>query len=147
MYSLRKKRHKLKSKYFKIHELVPKKMYIRYGEDAWRYVDRELIADLDRLKEVFSKGKMTINNYHWDGDRQWSGIRTPESKYYNYGSQHSYGRAFDIVFSEYTAKEVRRYILDHQDEFIGITRMEDGVSWLHMDKANTSSDSVELFTV
>ena len=135
----------MKSKHFLIHELVPKKMYKRYGEAAWRYIDRDMIADIDKLKEIFSNGTMTINNYKFGGSREWSGIRTPESKYYSYGSMHSYGKAFDIVFSEYDAEEVRQYILNNQDKFIAITRMEDGVSWLHIDKANTNKDVITMF--
>jgi len=135
----------MKSEYFEIHEIVPKKMYEKYGESAWRYVDRGMIHDMDHLKEVFSKGTMTINNYHWNGDREWSGIRTPESQWYSYGSQHSYANALDAVFSHYTAREVREYILDHQDEFVWITRLEEGVHWLHADGANTEYSYITTF--
>ena len=133
------------SKYFKIHELVPKKMFEKYGESAWRYVDRGMIQDIDHLKEVFPKGTMTINSYHWNGDREWSGIRTPESPYYSYGSQHSYANAFDAVFSDYEAEVVRMYILNNQDEFVWITRLEYGVSWIHADGANTPHDEITTF--
>ena len=134
----------IKSKYFKIHELVPKKMYTRYGEDAWRYVDIRLIESIDLLKEKFSKGTMTINNYYWGGSRSWSGIRTPESKYYNYGSQHSFANAFDIVFSEYQVEEIRHYIMANRELFPHVNGLELGVSWLHIDIRN--SDKLITFT-
>ena len=133
----------MKSKYFKIHELVPKKMYEKYGEKAWRYVDVRLIQSIDKLKEHFNLGTMTINNYFWGGDREWSGIRTPESPYYSYGSQHSYANAFDIVFSDYSAEEVRNYIIDNQHEFPHIKGLELGVSWVHLDVRN--EDELVLF--
>ena len=133
----------MKSKYFKIHELVPKKMYDRYGQKAWRYVDVRLIESIDKLKEHFNLGTMTINNYFWGGDREWSGIRTPESPYYSYGSQHSYANAFDIVFSDYSAEEVRNYIIDNQHEFPHIKGLELGVSWVHLDVRN--EDVLVLF--
>jgi len=133
----------VKSKYFKIHELVPKKMYEKYGEKAWRYVDVRLIQSIDKLKEHFNLGTMTINNYFWGGDREWSGIRTPESPYYSYGSQHSYANAFDIVFSDYSAEEVRNYIIDNQHEFPHIKGLELGVSWVHLDVRN--EDELVLF--
>ena len=135
----------MKSKYFKIHELVPKQMYYKYGENAWRYIDRGMIRDIDHLKEVFNNGTMTINNYHWNGDRQWSGIRTYESMYYSYGSQHTYANAVDIVYSDYSSEEVRQYILSHQDEFDWISRLEEGVAWLHIDGANTEFDYITTF--
>ncbi len=126
----------MKSKYFKIHELVPKKMFEEYGESAWKYVDPRLIESIDKLKEHFNLGTMTINNYFWGGNREWSGIRTPDSPYYSYGSQHSYGNAFDIVFSNYTTEEARNYIIDNPDKFPYIKGMELGVDWLHIDVRN-----------
>jgi hypothetical protein len=133
----------MRSKYFKIHELVPKKLYQRYGEKAWRYVDVRLIESIDKLKEHFNLGTMTINNYFWGGSREWSGIRTPDSKWYSYGSQHSYANAFDIIFSDYTAEEVRNYIINNPHEFPHIKGLELGVSWVHLDVRN--EDNIILF--
>ena len=135
----------MKSKYFKVHELVPKKMYEKYGEKAWRYVDARLIETIDKLKEHFNLGTMTINNYFWNGSREWSGIRTPDSPNYSYGSQHSFANAFDIVFSHYSAEEVRNYIIDNPHEFQYIKGMELEVSWLHIDVRN--EDDIVLFRV
>ncbi|WP_373069814.1 hypothetical protein [Sulfurimonas sp.] len=134
----------MKSKHFKVHELVPKAMYEKYGEKAWRYVDVRLIESIDKLKEHFNLGTMTINNYYWNGNREWSGIRTPDSPHYSYGSQHSFANALDIVFSDYTAEEVRNYILDNLKDFPHIKGMELGVSWLHIDVRN--EDQIVLFT-
>ena len=133
----------MKSKYFKLHELVPRKMYEEYGEKAWRYVDTRLIETIDTLKEHFNLGTMTINNYYWGKSREWSGIRTPDSPYYKYGSQHSYANALDIVFSHYTAEEVRRYIIDNPHIFKYVKGLELGVSWVHLDTRN--EDLITLF--
>jgi len=132
----------MKSKHFAIHELVPKKMYYKYGEKAWRYIDTRLIESIDKLKERFSEGSMTINNYHWEGDREWSGIRTPDSKWYSYGSQHSFANALDVVFSKYTAKEVRDYILLNLEEFPYLRGLEIA-TWLHIDVRN--EDNIVVF--
>ena len=134
----------MKSKHFKIHELVPKKMYEKYGEKAWRYVDVRLIESIDKLKEHFNLGTMTINNYFWGGSREWSGIRTPDSPYYSYGSQHSFANALDIVFSDYSAKEVRNYIINNPHEFPHIKGIELKISWVHLDVRN--EDEIVLFS-
>ena len=126
----------MKSKYFEIHELVPRKMYDRYGEKAWRYVDARLIESIDKLKEHFNLGTISINNYYWHGTRQWSGIRTPESPNYSYGSQHSFANAFDMVFSDYSAEEVRHYIMNNRDKFPYINGLELNISWVHIDIRN-----------
>ncbi len=133
----------MKSKYFKIHELVPKSLYEKYGNKAWRYVDPRLIESIDKLKEHFNLGTMTINNYFWGGKREWSGIRTSDSPYYSLGSQHSYANAFDIVFSDYSAEEVRNYIIGNKDLFPHIKGLELGVSWVHLDVRN--EDEMILF--
>ncbi len=82
---------------------------------------------------------MTINNYHWNGDRQWSGLRTHASMYYSETSQHSFGRAIDAVFSDYTAEEVRLYIRNNLGFFPYIKGIEDDVKWLHIDVRNEDS--------
>lgn len=132
----------MKSEHFKVHELVPRKMYERYGEKAWRYVDVRLIETIDKLKEVFSEGSMTVNNYYWGGKREWSGVRTPDSPYYSVGSQHSFGNALDIVWNRYTTKEVRDYILNNPSEFPHIKGLEIA-DWLHIDVRN--EDDIVIF--
>jgi hypothetical protein len=135
-----------KCKHFAIHELVPKQMFLEIHEDAlWKIFDDGLLMMLDKLKETFPHGSMSINDYFWNGKREWSGIRTKDSKYYSSGSMHSVGQAFDIVFSEYDVGSIRNYILLHQDEFEYITRMEDKVNWLHIDCKHTGKDEIILF--
>ena len=126
----------MKSKYFKIHELVPEHIYKAYKEKAWKFISKDLIITIDALKEHFNLGTATINNYYWNGNRHWSGLRTPESPEYNETSQHSLGNAADIIFSHYTAHEVRNYIINNPHEFEYIKGLELGVSWLHVDTRN-----------
>ena len=135
----------MKSKSFIIQELVPEHIYIKRGEKAWELIDDRLIKMIDVLKAKFPKGTMTINNWKWGGDRMWSGLRTPESKYYSETSQHSFGRAIDCIFSEYSAQKVRTYIIDNPGLFPYITGIEDynGMSWVHIDVRN--SDLVKIF--
>jgi len=135
----------MKSKYFKIHELVPKKMFEDNGERAWKYVQRSHIETLDKIKEHFNLGTMTINNYYWNGTREWSAGRDDSSKWYSKYSMHSYFQAYDIVFSHYSAEEVRNYIIEnHKSEFEDIGGIELGVSWVHIDFRNV--DELVLFT-
>ncbi len=135
----------MRSKYFAIHEFLPRKMYETYGERGWRYVDARLIESVDRLKEHFNLGTMTINDYYWGGLREWSGIRTEDSKYYSSGSMHTAGKAVDFVCTDYSAEEVRNYILDNLELFPAIKGMELEVSWVHIDVRN--EDFIVLFKV
>ena len=126
----------MKSKHFRIYELVPKHIYNKFGENAWKFIDPRLIEMIDKLKEDFPSGSITINNYHWNGNRNWSGLRTPGSPYYSETSQHSFGRAVDCLFSKYDIEEVRQYIIASQDVYKYIKGIELDVSWLHIDVRN-----------
>ena len=136
----------MRSKFFKIHELVPRDLFETIHEDVlWRMIPTEVIETIDRLKETFSNGSMTINNYFWNGEREWSGLRIKGSPFYSSGSQHTVLNAIDAVFSDYTAEDVRSYIMAHQSRFLHITRLEDGVEWLHFDIKETRNSSIVLF--
>ncbi len=127
----------MKSKYFEIHELVSESVYKKKGEGAWRYIPPPLIEAIDTLKERFPDGTATINNYVWGGDRQWSGLRTPDSSYYSPTSMHAFMKAVDIVFSSYSAETVRKDIIANPELYPTIKGLELGVSWLHIDTRNS----------
>lgn len=137
------------SKYFKIHELVPVKLVNMLHEDLlWSMLDDGIIKGLDAIKEQFPNGTITVNSYKWGGDRGWSGIRTKDSKWYSEGSMHSVGKAFDMVFSAYEVKEVKKFILENQELFPGITRIEGGdIGWLHIDCKPTGKKNIYVFYV
>lgn len=137
----------MRSKYFEIHELVSKHLYENVHEDLlWNMLDYKLIETIDKIKETFNDGTMTINNYKWGGDREWSGIRTKDSKYYSETSQHSIGKATDSVFSKYTIVEIRNYILNNPKDFPHIGGIELGVSWLHIDTRPRIKGKILRFT-
>lgn len=123
-------------KYFAIHELVPQQVFEEKNELAWELLDERLLITLDALRERF--GPITVNNYFWGGDREWSGLRTPESPYYNPYSQHTFGRAADCLFKDIEPEKVRQFILarpfDPNYQFVN--GVELNVSWLHFDVRN-----------
>ena len=125
------------SKHFRIYELVPKHIYQKYEEKAWWFIDERLILTIDKLKELLPAGAMTINDYHWKGNRNWSGLRTSKSPYYRETSQHSFGRAVDIIFSAYPTDYVRNFILENIEQFPYIKGIEMNTSWLHIDIRNS----------
>ena len=122
--------------YFAIHELVPPKVFQEWGEKAWELLDERLLITLDRLRRRY--GPMTVNNYYWGREREWSGLRTKDSPFYSRYSQHTFGRAADCLFAERAAEEVRQDILSHSTDpdFEMIGSVELNVSWLHFDVRN-----------
>ena len=138
-------------KYFSIEELVPPEVYADRGEKAWQLLDPKMLMTIDQMREAF--GPMVINTWHSKklmgayGVRKYSGLRTLEfyenyypgmgmEQYFNSYSQHKYGRAFDAVFKERTAAEVREYVRNNLEEFPYLTAIECGISWFHGDVRN-----------
>lgn len=122
--------------HFAIHELVPRRIFEARGEKAWQLLDVNALITLDRLREKY--GPITVNNYYWGGEREWSGLRTPNSPFYSLTSQHTYGRAFDCLFAETTADKVRTDLLINPNGLVAefINTIEMGTSWLHFDTRN-----------
>lgn len=127
-----------KCKYFVIQELVSPGTYKDRGEKAWQLLDDRMLKTLDLLRGKY--GSMTVNNWSYGGNREWSGLRTPDSPYFSKYSQHSYGKAADIIFSDTTAEEVRQAILANPDDptFALINSFEENTSWLHIDVRNVT---------
>ena len=113
-------------------EYIPKELYLKFIKSPHILVgllDRRLIQSDQMLRDYF--GTVTINNWWSGGDRNWSGLRTPDSSFYSPTSQHTFGRASDKLFTV-PAEEVRKYIEENVKE-LGITCIETKVDWVHSD--------------
>ncbi len=129
-----------KPEHFKTQELVDPIIYAKRGEKSLMLLDNRILLTMDLIKHYFDMKSVIVNNWLWEGDRQWSGLRIPESPYYSNTSQHSYGRAIDFYIKGMESKDVRKEIIanaDHEN-FKYITSMEDfdGMSWVHIDCRN-----------
>lgn len=125
-----------KCTHFGIKELVSKAKYEQRGEKAWQLLDDRALQTLDMLREKY--GSITVNDWSWGGKNQWRGLRTPDSKYYSENSQHTFGRAFDCIFKDVTAQQVRDDIKANPNDpaFRFINSYEENTSWLHFDVRN-----------
>lgn len=118
---------------FWLDEYIPEELYLKWKHKPHRLmamIDSRLVLADQLLRDEF--GPVTINNWWTGGDRNWSGIRTIGSPYYSQTSQHSWGRASDKIFHDASAGKVRAYIKGMYEE-LGITCIEEGVSWVHSD--------------
>jgi hypothetical protein len=118
---------------FAVHEFVSKRIYDLCKEEAIFIINPVLLNAVVHLKKVFPKRKITINNWYWGGEFDDRGYRDSKSDTGSLLSEHRFGEALDCIIDGVDAETVRQYILLHQEEFPGITRIEQGVSWLHMD--------------
>jgi len=79
-----------------------------------------------------------MNTWYWNGRHQYRGFRDFNSSIGAKLSQHKFGRANDLIFTEENVENVRKDILadPFHPDFVHITCIEADVSWLHFDVRN-----------
>lgn len=121
---------------FTIQEFVTKSVYTERGESSIYLIDERIII----LAQLFRTryGKITINNWHTGGQYNESGLRLPDTSTGAKYSQHKYGRAADLKFTDHTPEEVYADVLKNSKLFYekGLRCMENIAftkTWLHID--------------
>ena len=122
---------------FYLDEFIDKDTYLSYEAkgELWKLtlcLDKRIINGVQLLRDKIGV-PLVINNWSTGFNRNWSGLRNNKSPYYSETSQHSYGRAIDVV-SGLGGELMRKFIDKHWVDFKPyFTRVEGGVDWLHVD--------------
>ncbi len=124
----------IESPHFKIYELVDRVTYQLYGDKAWELLHPDLIHSVNGVRD-FLQVPVTVNSWYGGGPYQYRGYRNENCPVGAKNSYHKRGMAADFNAKGLTAEEVRQAIKDNQDDprLIKIMRMEDEVSWVHID--------------
>lgn len=143
-----------KCKYFGIKELVHPDLYAMFSnhEDLlWKMFDENLLRGIDWFRENY--GVCYINTWSLSpevqskyGLRRFSGLRLQGLDYYSKGSMHSVAKAADMIFANISAADVRADIRNNKKSIVPyITRIEDDVTWTHIDTKPTGLKEVYFF--
>ena len=143
--------------YFSIKELVDEEVFNRFGNSAWKFLDKDLLECLFIIRHNLRK-PITVNNWAWGGQFSQRGLRHNNSpmvkkKTKAYLSAHCLGKAVDFDVEGMTAIEVREWIVNNADLFPCQIRLERNfkgkpVSWLHLDSIqDETKPKVYLFDV
>jgi len=129
------------TKNFSDKEVLPRELHGYRWE--W-FIDFRIVEVAQKLRDIF--GPITINNNRFN----WSGYRTADCGVGAQFSQHRFGRALDLKFSNTTPEEVQKYIIEHESEFmdLGLRRMENAAktkTWLHIDCMHTGKEKIVIF--
>lgn len=142
-------------RYFTLPELVCPHVYNKYSESQiWSFFTTEALETLLVLREEIICKPFIINNWKNGGSYSQRGLRcnvcvlckekTMLEK--PYMSAHALSRAFDITVSGMEAEAARKIIIDDSDKLPYPIRLEDGVSWLHVDTMDLcNGQKVTLF--
>lgn len=121
-------------KYFDIEELVCDHIYEKWGEKAWQFLDTDFLHCLLVIRRDILKKPMYCNG----NTAKQRGLRCNRCKLVKdknsvYLSSHILGKAGDFTVKDMSASVARLIIKDHQAMLPCNIRLEDNVSWLHID--------------
>lgn len=137
-------------KYFKAYELVPRDVYnVTHTNDIFDLFDENALKVIDLIRE-WSGVPLVINNWYSGGNRENSGYRKPDSKVGAQKSSHKLGKAFDIISSKKTTKELWAIINKNADKLpckIRIEKTSNGreITWLHIDTAAKTNQTQQVY--
>jgi hypothetical protein len=132
-------------KHFVPQEFLPPGLFRDRGESALLVMDARILWTLDALRESFG-APITANNWQTGGAFEQRGFRDDP----NTGaplSQHRFGRACDFDIKGITAEQFREMVRAGKltTELQYIARIEDGVSWCHIDCASVPGTEILFF--
>jgi hypothetical protein len=130
----------MQCRHFGIKELIHPKIYTRYGDTAWRFLDPKILTVIDTLRDRY--GPIVINDWGWGGNLRNCGLRLPDGSVGAYMSMHKLGGAVDVHFKSVGMREVFEDIMSNELHWYtrGLRRIENLVhtpTWMHLDSANT----------
>lgn len=144
-----------KSKYFKGKELVSPEVYKIYGEEAIKFIAKDILMFLDLLREDL--GVPILVNRPSVGITQ-RGLRTTidsivKDKVKNnklYLSAHVLGRGVDFEVPSMDMKKVYERIINNPRRYSMITRIEDpnvtlAKGYIHVDNMETGKNGIYIF--
>lgn len=141
--------------YFTLDELVCPHVHNRFGEIAWGFFDSKLLITIDRIRELLNK-PIFVNNWK-DGPTVFfdeRGFRCIQCDLVKkaiienrlYVSPHMTGQGVDFDVQGLMAEEVRQWILKNKTLLPYPIRLENNVSWVHLDtRDNFTGEKVTLF--
>lgn len=137
-----------------VKEIVCPHVYSKYGDKAIRFIDKDLIAVLDVIRNKILKCPIIINNgkvYTQRGFRcnicPLVAEKTKVGKIYLSG--HNMGKACDFSCNKYSVIQIHKMIKENADLLPCKIRLEsplDATSWVHVDVMNYGQkDKVYVF--
>lgn len=139
--------------YFDIQELVCRDTYNKYGNEAWQFLDDRLLANLLWIRENLGK-PIYVNSWAIGGKLSERGLRcnlcslvASKTKAGTlYLSAHQMGKAVDFDVKDMKAEEVRKWIVANAARMPYPCRLENYVTWVHMDvRCYNQTQKVKLF--
>ena len=128
-------------KFFCIQELVSQRVFNRWGDLAWKFLDEKLLQTLLVIRRDILQVPLVCNDWRYGGKNHQRGLREnvaplvkdKTDKGVMYLSAHILGKAVDLVSAKMDAYKMRELIDKNSFLLPYPVRIEQGVNWLHID--------------
>lgn len=150
-----------KPRNFSLSELVCPDVFNKFGDTAWQFLSQDLLITLDLIRDQL--GPMYVNN--WDMDpvlRTKLGLPLFDERGFRciqcslvvdaikdkrlYVSPHMTGQGCDFDIKGMTAEKVRTWLKANAIKLPYPIRLEDNVSWCHLDIRDANKGKVFEFS-
>lgn len=119
---------------FDIDELVCNHTFAKWGEQSWQFLRTEYLHNLLIIRrDIIMKPMFCNDAQHFQKGLRCNMCDLVHSKNVVYLSSHILGCAGDFTSPNMTAEQMRQLIIANADKLPYPCRLEDDVSWLHMD--------------
>lgn len=138
--------------YFDLEELVCPHVFNKFGQIAWQFLDPRLLETIDKLRERLNK-PIFVNSWDSGGKFDERGFRCIQCDLVKkaiqenrlYVSPHMTGQGVDFDVQGMLAEEVRQWIIKNQNILPYPIRLENKVSWVHLDVREVEGHKFYLF--
>jgi len=140
-----------KPRHFSLQELACPHVVKKFGEIAWQFFDDKLLITLDLLRDQL--GAIHVNNWVAGGEFDERGFRCIQCSLVQkaikegtlYVSPHMTGQGADFDVDGMTAAQVRRWIKSNEIKLAFPVRLENNVTWVHLDTRYAGKGKVFMF--
>ena len=143
------------SKHLILQELINPDIYDKIGNRSLDFIHPTLAPVIQILRDEIDEA-ITINDWYWGGNYEDSGLRLPTGDVGASMSAHKFGCAADLKFKTRSTDDVLQHILDNQEYYTNITRIEDiehtrsqhgeqGRDWLHIEVGIRHATGITIF--
>ncbi len=135
------------SEHFELREFFPPETIELHGDNCINYIDPKLPVILEKIRELCGNRPMVINTWHKGGNFRYRGFRPQHCTVGAKKSMHKQGKAADFDIVGLTANQVRAIIRENAAELmlLGLTRIETGTMWVHIDLKYTGKKTLQEF--
>jgi hypothetical protein len=149
-----------KPRHFTLKELTCPHVFSKFGEVAWQFFDDKMLMTIDLIRDQL--GPIYVNN--WDFDKkmrdltgmslfdergfrciQCSLVKDAIAQNRLYVSPHMTGQGVDFDVKGMLASEVRKWLKENSLILPYPIRLENAVTWVHLDTRDAGKGKIYTF--